>query len=178
MPGPFVLDVLALGLGRRPGSMREIERTFASPVRIGNDLIAIPEGADVDMDLRVESVSEGVLVTGTISGDLAGECSRCLEPISGHADASLTELFAYPDSETEATTEEDEVHRVVDGLVDLEQTIVDAIVPDLELAPVCRPDCPGLCPDCGIALATAEPGHHHDKIDPRWAKLANFGDDQ
>ncbi|MDB2202599.1 hypothetical protein PM080_23320, partial [Mycobacteroides abscessus subsp. abscessus] len=36
----------------------------------------------------------------------------------------------------------------------------------------------GLCPDCGIALATAEPGHHHDKIDPRWAKLANFGDDQ
>ena len=66
----------------------------------------------------------------------------------------------------------------MDGLVDLEQTIVDAIVPDLELAPLCRSGCPGLCPDCGIVMATAEAGHHHDKIDPRWAKLANFGDDQ
>lgn len=92
--------------------MREIERTFASPVRIGNDLIAIPEGTDVDMDLRVESVSEGVLVTGTITGDLAGECSRCLEPITGHADATITELFAYPDSETEATTEEGDCARL------------------------------------------------------------------
>ncbi|MGH3725486.1 MAG: YceD family protein [Mycobacterium sp.] len=178
MPGPFILDVLALGLGRRPGSMLPLERTFPSPVRIGVDLIAIPEGADVDMDLRLQSVSEGVLVTGAITADLEGQCSRCLEPVIGHTDTTITELFAYPDSKTEATTEEHEIHRVVDGMIDLEQTIVDAIVPDLSLAPLCRPDCPGLCPECGIALATAEAGHRHDLIDPRWAKLANFGDDQ
>ncbi len=158
--------------------MLPLERTFPSPVRIGVDLIAIPEGADVDMDLRLQSVSEGVLVTGAITADLEGQCSRCLEPVIGHTDTTITELFAYPDSKTEATTEEHEIHRVVDGMIDLEQTIVDAIVPDLSLAPLCRPDCPGLCPECGIALATAEAGHRHDLIDPRWAKLANFGDDQ
>jgi uncharacterized protein len=43
---------------------------------------------------------------------------------------------------------------------------------ELPLSPLCSPDCPGLCPQCGVALATAEPGHDHDLIDPRWAKLA------
>jgi uncharacterized protein len=176
MPGPFVLDVLALG--RRAGAMQTVQRTFPSPSRIGVDLLAIPEGSELEIDLRMESVSEGVLVTGSVSGDLAGECSRCLEPFTGHVDADYTELFAYPDSETEATTDEDEIFRIVDGYVDLEQAVVDAIVPDLSLTPLCRPDCPGLCSICGIALATAEPGHHHDQIDPRWAKLANFGEDQ
>ena len=85
----------------------------------------------------------------------------------------LTELFAYPDSATEATTEEDEVGRVVDDTVDLEQPIIDAVGLELPFSPVCRPDCPGLCPECGVALA-AEPGHHHDHIDPRWAKLAGM----
>ena len=47
----------------------------------------------------------------------------------------------------------------------------------LPFAPLCSEDCPGLCPDCGVALATAEPGHHHDKIDPRWAKLTGLLDD-
>lgn len=173
-----MIDILGLGLGRRPGSMLPVQRTFATPTRIGLDLIAIPEGGEVDLDLRVESVSEGVLVTGTVSGDLTGECVRCLEPLTGHIDTTITELFAYPDSETEATTEEDEIPRVVDGMVDLEQTVIDAVVPELTSSPVCREDCAGLCPDCGIAMATAEPGHHHDNIDPRWAKLAGFGEGQ
>jgi DUF177 domain-containing protein len=87
-------------------------------------------------------------------------------------DVALTELFAYPDTATEETTEADEVGRVADDTVDLHQPIVDAVGLELPLAPVCRPDCPGLCPECGVPLATAEAGHHHDRIDPRWAKLA------
>jgi uncharacterized protein len=158
--------------------MLPVERSFASPVRIGVDLIGIPEGTELDLDLQFQSVSEGVLVTGEIAADVRGECSRCLEPLTDHVEASITELFAYPDSETEATTDVDEIPRVLDGLIDLEQTVIDAIVPDLSLSPVCRADCPGLCPECGIALATAEPVHHHEKIDPRWAKLANFGEGQ
>jgi uncharacterized protein len=85
----------------------------------------------------------------------------------------LTELFAYPDSTTEATTEEDEVGHIVDDTIDLEQSIIDAVGLDLPFSPMCRPDCPGLCPECGVPLA-AEPGHHHDRIDPRWAKLAEM----
>jgi uncharacterized protein len=169
---PLVLDVSRLG--RRPGAMRTIRQTVPSPARIGLDLIAITQGADLDLDLRLESVSEGVLVSGTVSGPTRGECARCLEPITGEVEVALTELFAYPDSVTESTTEDDEVGRVIDQTVDLEQPIVDAVGLALPFVPLCSPDCPGLCPQCGIALSTAGPGHHHDQIDPRWAKLAEM----
>jgi uncharacterized protein len=126
----------------------------------------------LELDLRVESVSEGVLVTGTLAAPTTGECSRCLTAVRGRVEVDLTELFAYPNSITEATTEQDEVGHVVDDIVDLEQPIIDAVGLALPFSPVCRDDCPGLCPRCGIPLATAEAGHHHDEIDPRWAKLA------
>jgi uncharacterized protein len=90
----------------------------------------------------------------------------------------LTELFAYPDSTTEATTEEDEVGHIVDAMIDLEQPLIDAVGLELPLSPVCRDDCPGLCPQCGEPLAEAGPGHHHDEIDPRWAKLSGMFSDQ
>ncbi len=158
--------------------MTTVQKTVDSPSRIGLDMEAIENGAPLDLDLRLESVAEGVLVTGTVSGPTVGECARCLSPIEGDVEIHLTELFAYPDSATEATTEEDEVGRVVDDYIDLEQTIVDAVGLELPLSPVCRPDCPGLCPQCGVALAGAGPGHHHDNIDPRWAKLAEMLPDQ
>src|SRR5271156_6311943 len=172
-PGsPLVVNIARLG--RRPGSMFAMHDTVGSPARIGLELIGIAPGAPLDLDLRVESVSEGVLVSGTVSAPTTGECSRCLMPFAGRIEVALTELFAYPDSITEATTEEDEVGRVVDNIVDLEQPIIDAVGLELPFSPVCRADCPGLCPHCGVPLATAEPGHHHDEIDPRWAKLATM----
>ncbi len=167
---PLVFDVSRLG--RRPGTMQEISQTVPSPSRIGLDLIAIEEGAPLDLDLRLESVSEGVLVSGAMHAPTRGECSRCLGPVTGDIDIALTELFAYPDSMTESTTEDGEVGHVVDHCVDLQQPIVDAVGLALPFAPVCAEDCPGLCPQCGVALASAEPGHHHDLIDPRWAKLS------
>jgi uncharacterized protein len=167
---PLVINTARLG--RRPGSMLTVRESVPSPSRIGLDLVAIDEGAPLDLDLRVESVSEGVLVTGTVSAPTSGECARCLTPITGHVEIDLTELFAYPDSATDATTEEDEVGRVINNTVDLEQPIIDAVGLALPLSPLCGDDCPGLCPRCGIPLATADPGHRHDQIDPRWAKLA------
>jgi uncharacterized protein len=161
-------------LGRRPGEMLSLHDTVPSPSRIGLELIGIQAGAPLDLNLRVESVSEGVLVTGTLTAPISGECARCLTQFDGRVNVALTELFAYPDSITEATTEDDEVGRVIDDIVDLEQPIIDAVGLELPFAPVCRPDYPGLCPRCGISLATAEPGHHHDEIDPRWAKLAGM----
>jgi uncharacterized protein len=172
-PGsPLAVNIARLG--RRPGEMFALRDTVPNPSRIGLELIGIPSGAPLDLDLRVESVSEGVLVTGTLAAPTTGECARCLTSFGGQVEVALTELFAYPDSVTEATTEDDEVGRVVGDFVDLEQPIIDAVGLELPFAPVCRADCPGLCPQCGVALATAEPGHHHDKIDPRWAKLAGM----
>lgn len=152
---------------------------------MGLELIAVELGAPLELNLRLESVSEGVLVTGTVSAPTAGECARCLQPITGEVEIDLTELFAYPDSTTDKTTDVDEVARVIrEGSaesVDLEQPIIDAAGLALPFSPTCGSDCTGLCQQCGIPLAGAEPGHHHDQIDPRWARLAELreqiGDD-
>ena len=168
----FVLDTRSLG--RKPGSMKTLRRTVTVPEKIGLDLIAIPAGSEVEMDLTLQSVSEGVLVTGSVSAPLAGECSRCLEPFTDELDLQVTELFAYPDSATEQTTEEDEIHRLVDDMIDLEPVVVDAVGIELPLQPLCEPDCPGLCAECGVRMAIAGPDHGHEILDPRWAGLAKF----
>ena len=173
---PLVINISRLG--RRPGSMLTLHETVPSPSRIGLDLIGIDEGAPLELDLRIESVSEGVLVTGTVSAPTSGECARCLTPITGDVEIDLTELFAYPDSTTDETTDADELGASLqcDQTVNLEQPIIDAVGLALPFSPLCGPECAGLCPTCGVPLATAEPGHHHDQIDPRWAKLAGILD--
>lgn len=173
---PLIFDISRLP--RRPGFMREVQQTVSSPSRIGLDLVAIDKGAPLELDLRFESVSEGVLVTGTVRAPTAGECARCLIATSGEVEVALTELFAYPDSTTEATTDADEVGHIVDHTIDLEQSLVDAVGLQLPLSPVCREDCAGLCAECGAALAEAGPDHHHDRIDPRWAKLSGMFSDE
>ena len=171
---PYVFDLRELG--RRPGSMREYRRDVPVPAAIGFDLIGVPEGASLDLDLRLESVSEGVLVTGTVAGPLAGQCGRCLDPITDDVLADVCELFAYTDSSTEATTDEDEVRRVDGEVIDVEPVVHEAVVLGLPLTPLCRPDCAGLCPDCGRRLDDLPDGHTHETLDPRWAKLAAFTD--
>jgi uncharacterized protein len=168
----FVLDTRSLG--RRPGTMQEVRRTLATKDRMGLDLIAIPAGSEVELDVQLQAVSEGVLVTGTVTVPTAGECGRCLDPFTGEVELNLTELFAYPDSATEQTTEDDEIHRLVDDTIDLEPVIIDAIGLELPLQPLCSPDCAGLCPECGVRMAIAGSDHGHEILDPRWAGLANF----
>ena len=162
-------------LGRRPGIMRPVTRSVPAP---GGDeaiglvgVLEVPVGTDIDLDLRLESVSEGVYVSGTARARLEGECSRCLDPLSEDVEVRVEELFAYPDSITEETTDPDEVPRLVDDYLNLEQTVRDALVVDLPLAPLCRDDCPGLCPECGGRRADLGPDHGHETLDPRWAAL-------
>ncbi|MGW5052143.1 YceD family protein [Actinokineospora sp. NPDC004072] len=159
-------------LGRRPGSSRALRRTATAAHDIGLEgVIAIPTGAAVELDLLLESVVEGVLVSGTATGPLAGECSRCLDPLADEVTVEVTELFAYPDSATDETTDDDEVARLVDDLIDLEPVVRDAVVLAVPSAPLCTPDCAGLCPGCGGKWADLGPDHAHETIDPRWAAL-------
>jgi len=171
---PFVFDLRELG--RRPGSMREYRRSVPAPASIGLDLIGVPDGAPLDLDLRLESVSEGVLVTGTVTAPLTGQCGRCLDPITDELAVDVVELFAYAHSTTDETAEQDEVRRVDGELIDVEPVVREAVVLGLPLTPLCRPDCAGLCPDCGERLDDLPAGHSHETIDPRWAKLAAFTD--
>jgi uncharacterized protein len=171
---PFVLDTRPLG--RRPGSSLDLRRTVPAPTDLNLDVVGVPAGAPVDLDLRLESVTEGVLVTGTVTAPFAGECARCLDPVSGTDVAEICELFAYPDSATDETTDEDEVSRLVDDRVDLAAAVRDAVVLSLPVAPLCRPDCPGLCMVCGERLVDLRDGHSHDVLDPRWAALTELSE--
>jgi len=167
---PWVIDTRELG--RRPGSSRAVRRSAPATYTMGVEgVIAAPAGTEVQLDLLLESVVEGVLVSGTASVPTVGECSRCLDPISGRVEVEITELFAYPDSTTDATTDEDEVSRLVHDLVNLEGVVRDAIVLALPNAPLCAEDCAGLCPDCGVKWADLGHDHRHETIDPRWAAL-------
>lgn len=154
--------------------MRPWRRRVPSSDALGTDLIGIAAGAPLDLDFRLESVSEGVLVTGTISATIEGECGRCLDPVTEELVVDVVELFAYPDSTTDATTERDEVHRLVGTRLDLEPVVRDGIVLGLPGTVLCRADCLGLCPDCGQRLDDLPTGHAQDTIDPRWAALADM----
>jgi uncharacterized protein len=172
---PFVLDTHELG--RRPGSMRTERRVVGAPAEFGNAVIGVPDGSALDLDLRLEAVMEGVLVTGTVRGQAVGECVRCLDEVREDVDVTFSELFVYPDRAAVAVQDGDDDEgdlRELDGdLIDLEPALRDAVLPTLPFRPVCRPDCPGLCPQCGARLAD-EPGHTHETLDPRWAALSGL----
>jgi uncharacterized protein len=165
----FVFDMRSLS--RQAGSFRDETRTAHAPDGVGSGLVLVPAGADVALDLRFEAVSEGVLVTGSAVAPLTGECARCLDPVASTTEVSFQELYLYPSGAVDEEADDEE--RFLDGdLLDLEPAFRDAVVLALPLSPLCREDCPGLCPECGAHLAEAGPDHRHgDDVDPRWAAL-------
>jgi uncharacterized protein len=167
---PWKLDLRELG--RRAGSMREWDATLPAPAGWGVEMIGVPEGAPVQLHLRLESVMEGVLVSGQIDAPVTGQCARCLEPVTDSLELDVQELYAYAGSTTEATSEEDEVRRIDGEHLDLAPLVRDAVVLTLPLSPTCTPDCAGLCVDCGERLDDLPADHSHEVIDPRWAGLA------
>ena len=178
---PLVLDTRELG--RRPGSQRDVVITVPAPAELGIEVLSVPEGSPVELDLRLEAVMEGVLVTGTATAALEGECARCLEPIDDEIDVRFQELFVYADQHDKAVEHDDrdlddETSRLEDDMLDLEPLLRDAVVLALPFTPLCEDDCPGLCAECGARLAD-DPEHTHDApIDPRWAGLTALTQDQ
>lgn len=164
---PLVFDTRELS--RRAGTMLEVQRTVPAPADLGLEVISVPEGSDVELDIRMESVVEGVLASGTATVQLQGECARCLTGIEDTMSFDLQELFFHPGREVD----EDE-SLIVDESIDLESPLRDAVVLELPFTPLCREDCLGLCPDCGFNL-NDDPDHEHGEVlDPRWSKLAGL----
>lgn len=159
--------------------MVTVTRTVPAPADLGVPMARVPEGSPIDLDLRLESVMEGILVSGTADLEIAAECSRCLDPVSWHEDVDLSELFRYPATDARGALVEDEeddddpLPEVRDDLIDLLPVLRDVVVIDLPLAPLCSDDCQGLCSTCGFRLAN-DPEHAHEEVDPRWAALAGL----
>jgi uncharacterized protein len=160
--GPLVFDIRTLG----PGTARTERRTVPAPADMGVEMVRVPTGADLELEVQLEGVTEGVLVTATVTAPLAGECARCLEPFSSSMSVRFQELYAL----AEGVAGPDGY--VLDaGLLDLEPALRDALVLELPLSPLCADDCQGLCAECGVRLADAPPGHGHEQRGPLWAAL-------
>ena len=166
LSGPFVLPVR--DIVRKPGEMREHALTIPAPARWGEGIVSIAEGRDLEIEARLESVHEGILVSGTVDTTFDGECGRCLKAISEPVEVEFQELFEYPGEEAAD-------YEVQDDHVDLETLIRDATVLSLPFQPVCQPDCPGLDPATGEPL-TQSTGAESDPVDPRWAGLQEFAE--
>jgi len=165
-------------LGRRPGTQKTVTTTEEAPADLGIDVIGVPESSGIDLELRLESVMEGVLVTGSAAVQLEGQCVRCLEDLHEDLEVDLQELYVYDDADAPADEDDEGVRRLEGDLLDLEPVLRDAVVLTLPQNPLCRPDCPGLCAECGARLAD-DPDHTHgEALDPRWAVLDQLKQDQ
>ena len=154
-------------LGRRAGAMKVVRASVEAPADLGISVIEVPRGSPVELDLRLESVVEGVLVSGSATVEVRGECVRCLGEIFDELEVGIQELYVYPGVELD----DDLASRLEGGLIDLEPLLRDAVVPDLPFQPLCRDDCSGLCVECGANL-NSDPDHRHEaRLDPRWEGL-------
>ncbi|MFN3865825.1 MAG: YceD family protein [Demequina sp.] len=123
-------------------------------------------------------MSEGIWVSGTVAADAVGECGRCLDEVRLDVAATVQGLFVLSDSNAGAGDEEAEDVFEFDGEnVDLEEVVRDAVVIQLPFTPLCRPDCPGLCDQCGARLED-DPDHAHEAIDPRWSTLQSLTEEK
>jgi uncharacterized protein len=162
-----VFEIPVNDLTRRPGQMSELELdiTLASPM--GQGAATVPAGEVIELNLRLESVHEGILATGEVDSTAKAECSRCLEPLNLAVEVDFQELFAY-------SLEQEDDFLVQDEKIDLEQAITDAVVLSLPFKPVCSEDCLGLCSECGMKMAE-DPEHvHQAQVDSRWSELESF----
>ena len=158
-------------LMHKPGQMRELDTHVELPEALGAGLAVVPKGGKVELFLRLESVHEGIYVSGGLKTRATADCSRCLEPMSVPIQVDIQELFAYS-----LEVEDDFV--IQDQTIDLEQVIVDSVVLNLPFTPICSADCLGLCPDCGVKM-NENPNHQHEApIDSRWSALEKLAQER
>lgn len=168
---PAVLDVHDF---RQAGASKRLSRTVHLVDPPANPVIGVPNDAGIELDLLLESVVEGVLVSGDARYPLVGQCSRCLEPLAESGEVAFSDLYLW--EPPEFVDEEEPPLLVIDGLIDVGPQLRDAIGLELPLAPLCAEDCLGLCPQCGVRLVDAG-DHHHESLDPRWAALSGWESD-
>jgi uncharacterized protein len=174
-------------LPRRAGEMKEYELDIVVKEKFGVDLVSVPVGEIIEVDARLESVTEGVLLSADVYAVAIGECIRCLDPIEIVIERKIQELYNYePTNErgrkkkraTEDLTTEDldvaDEFMMEGDILDLETPIRDAIVLSLPTNPVCSQECLGLCPECGEKWAELADDHAHAVIDARWASLGGL----
>ena len=173
---PFVFDVSEVLGG--DGTAETVTQTGPSPSRIGPEMIAIPEGREVQVEATLIPLGSGVMVDATATAQLQGQCVRCLKELTPTETVRISEVFSAADDfiTGDAETDEDqgsgdEIRRVVDNTVDLEQAFVDEAGLTWPFNPTCQPECEG---DTDVPAPDAVEGEENNLVDPRWAGLEKF----
>lgn len=179
VPGDALVINVAGLLGEAPGSHRDVALDVAE-LELGDDLV---QAAPVAVVTRVARTNRGLIVTGRVRTALADSCGRCLAPLRIPLDAPIEEeVLPLVDLQSGLrldTTAEPDVFRLTDHHeLDLEPLAREAIQLAAPIAPVCRPDCRGLCPECGGDLNSRPHDHGNAPGDPRLAKLLELQIDE
>jgi uncharacterized protein len=169
---PFVVH--AAKLRRAPQQkMHEVRRgevALAGPLQeagIDPGRSVVPAGAEAEVDVTLRPFAGGIEVDGTVTAPWTGICRRCAEPVAGELRIHVRERFAEAPL---SGPSDEEIYPITDDDIDLGPMVRDAIVLELPMAPLCREDCAGLCPQCG---ANRNEGGCDCVAprDPRWANL-------
>ena len=163
---------------QRPGAHKHVVLRAPLP-GLATPVASVPADAPVTVDAEIESVVEGLLVTGKVSATVVLRCVRCLREVPQDLEVDVRELFAVPGSRSaglDPGDDKDEGYAVLpDDRLPLDTMARDALVLAFPSFPLCRPDCAGLCPECGADRNTVDCGHAGPgATDPRWAALAGL----
>ena len=176
-PRPLVWNVAGL-LGEGPGAARDYAFDNVT-IDLGEDLrLARPIRGRV----HLRRTNRGLLVDADVSTELAMECARCLKEIAvpvtaefeQEARPSVDLQSGQPIAADPADTEDDVIRLTEHHELDLERPVREAIQLAEPIAPLCRDDCPGLCPVCGEPLETGMHDHPDEDVDPRLEALRGF----
>ena len=163
-------------LAEDPGASREFDLESAT-LALDDDELTL--AGPVAGHVRLRRTNRGILADADLTAALGTDCSRCLRSIAIPVEIRLEEEFLpaldISSGKPLPTADEPEVARLTDHHeLDLGPLVRDELLLAVPIAPVCRPDCPGLCPDCGQPVDEGEHDHETDDIDPRLEALRGF----
>jgi uncharacterized protein len=164
MSNPLLIN--AAELLRRPGSERRISLS-PTVAELGILDPKFDPDAIVDVALRLESLTDGIVVDGVLTAPWADSCRRCLAPAHGDVVCQVAELFQHVVTDPDA-------FEIVGDQIDLGAMIRENILLEAPVAPLCRPDCAGLCPTCGVDLNLTTCDCVTAVVDPRWEALSQL----
>ncbi len=168
MASPLLVNVAELL--RRTGSIREIDRQIESEFFKFDDS-RINAGSQVDVALTLEALTDGIVVHGKLGAQWSSECRRCLKVLTGRAEVEVQELYQSVLSDPDA-------YPITGEQLDLLEMARENMLLAVPLAPLCRADCPGLCPQCGIELQVETCSCTRAERDDRWAALDSLRIDE
>jgi uncharacterized protein len=164
MSNPLLIN--AAELLRRPGTERRLDLD-STVAELGISDRRFDPQSNVDISLRLESLTDGIVVEGELRAPWSDACRRCLAPASGEVVSEVHELYQHVITDPDA-------FEIVGEQIDLTPMVRENLLLEAPVAPLCRPDCAGLCPTCGVDRNVADCNCAEATTDPRWDALAQL----